>query len=98
MAPLLPVLKDQDTAAGSDVHKAAVRHAAEQVFRRLALLLPAHFGACRLPLVIISEGNFEISLQRATWQHDFGRLSDPGLLLPPPGVHKFNAISGKQAN
>ena len=30
VAPLLPVLKDQeDTAAGSDVHKAAVRHAAE---------------------------------------------------------------------
>ena len=40
VAPLLPVLKDQeDTAAGSDVHKAAVCHAAEQVLRRLAQLL-----------------------------------------------------------
>ena len=46
VAPLLPVLKDQeDTAAGSDVHKAAVCHAAEQVLRRLAQLLRP-FGYC----------------------------------------------------
>ena len=75
VAPLLPVLKDEeDTAAGSEVHKAAiVRHAAEQVLRRQAQLLQlaGHFGS-GLQLVHTSEENFKMSMQRATRKQDFG--------------------------
>ena len=82
VAPLLPVCKDQeDTAAGTDVHKAAVvHHAAEQVLRRLAQLrqLMGHFGSGRLV------ENFKTNIQCATGKHDFCRLAQPGFGYASP--------------
>ena len=102
VAPLLPVCKDQeDTAAGPDVHKAAVvHHAAEQVLRRLAQLrqLMGHFGSGRLV------ENFKTNIQCATGKHDFCRLAQPGFgyvhhCLPLLSTYRpFTAISGQQAN
>ena len=102
VAPLLPVLKDEeDTAAGSEVHKAAiVRHAAEQVLRRLAQLrqLMGHFGSGRLV------ENFKTNIQCATGKHDFCRLAQPGFgyvhhCLPLLSTYRpSTAISGQQAN